>query len=112
MADPAGWDPDGIGTPGLIATASFQVVGFSIARSAGDSILHLRYTERRSFTEATGVVRMSSLNSIILMDMGSNRVAAFAALLADSTGVGASTAVDSVGPAEAGTAKGSLTNWI
>src|SRR5260370_31789990 len=110
MADPAGWDPVGIGTPGLIATPSFQVVGFSIARSAGDSILHLRYTERRSFTEATGVVRMSSVNSIILMDMGSNRVAAFAALLADSTGVGASTAVDSVGLAAAATCKGILTN--
>src|SRR4029077_12249438 len=91
----------GIGTPGSVATPSFLARAFFTVRLDGPSTLHLRSTEPRSFTEATGVARISSATSIIPMGTESNHTADFAALSAASMGPEAFLVVDSVGLAEA-----------
>src|SRR5207245_477490 len=101
MADQAGSDPDGIGTPGSRVTRSFRAGVSSTARLAGPFTPRLQFTGPRFSTEVitASAARIGSASTIILTDMASNRAADFTGQPADSTEaprVAVSLAADSV----------------
>src|SRR2546427_10573798 len=87
MADQAGSDPDGIGTPGSRVTRSFRAGVSCTARLAGPFTPRLQFTGPHSSTEVitASAARIGSASTIILTDMASNRAADFTGQPADST---------------------------